>query len=431
MKHISTDGLEFDATGINSLPIPTPLFRAERSGHCIFLGLKTFSNDQDCQMSGIARQFEPQITRSGGAPSKFRFTIRCSECASADTYEVSRPTSNDAVKGYFNERGWLLGRAPAFDVCSACLARPRHAQEMKPAVPRPETRAADKRHQETAEILARHLGKPEELAAAVFRPKEAKPPQSPAPKALQPIHPTPALPPEVEQTLTEMAADLKGLRSAVGLIADQVSQLVALGGQQIEAIARVAPTLLRSTEGLSGSLRQVVGAIQVIPHPARPVAGLQSVSGAEAGPELTRAVDAESASVPELEVQEAPRRDGRKRKAEVEEGQIASAAVVVKSIADAKRPDRFYTSIRLPRALWDNAGFGPDDRLLLDWSGKALTIERATEGGVKPKSIGDASVVLQSWKLGNLNVDQLKVTGANGSLRLTSHLTIGHKRPEA
>jgi hypothetical protein len=108
-------------------------------------------------------------------------------------------------------------------------------------------------------------------------------------------------------------------------------------------------------------------------------------------------------------------------------GQIASAAVVVKSIADTKRPDRFYTSIRLPRELWDSAGFGPDDRLLLDWSGKALTIERTAEGGVKPKSIGDASVVLQSWKLGNLNFDQPKVTGAIGSLRLAA----GRKRPEA
>ena len=44
-------------------------------------------------MSGIARQFEPQITRSGGAPSKYRFTIRCSDCARTDTYEAFRPTS--------------------------------------------------------------------------------------------------------------------------------------------------------------------------------------------------------------------------------------------------------------------------------------------------------------------------------------------------
>ncbi|MFD0466645.1 hypothetical protein ACFQY9_36810 [Microvirga aerilata] len=96
-----------------------------------------------------------------------------------------------------------------------------------------------------------------------------------------------------------------------------------------------------------------------------------------------------------------------------------SAPIVVKSIPDAKRSDRFYTSIRLPRDLWDQAGFSPEDRLLLDWSGKALAIERATEGGVKPKAIGGTSVVLQSWKLGNLNFDHPKVTETDGGLRLT------------
>jgi hypothetical protein len=93
---------------------------------------------------------------------------------------------------------------------------------------------------------------------------------------------------------------------------------------------------------------------------------------------------------------------------------------VVKSIPDAKRSDRYYTSIRLPRELWDSAGFGPEDRLLLDWRGKALTIERAAEGGVKPKSVGATVVVLQSWKLGNLNFEKPKVTGADASLRLTA-----------
>jgi hypothetical protein len=93
---------------------------------------------------------------------------------------------------------------------------------------------------------------------------------------------------------------------------------------------------------------------------------------------------------------------------------------VVKSIPDAKRSDRFYTIIRLPRELWDQAGFGPEDRLLLDWSGKALTIERAKEGGVKPKAVGGSSVVLQSWKLGNLNFDQIKVHSGDASLRLTT-----------
>ena len=123
-------------------------------------------------MSGIARQFEPQITRSGGAPSKFRFTVYCSDCAATDSYEASRPTSDDAVRGYFKDRGWLLGRAASFDVCPACLARPRHGQKMQPAGGRRETKALDARHRDTADILARHLGKPEALAAEVFRPKE-------------------------------------------------------------------------------------------------------------------------------------------------------------------------------------------------------------------------------------------------------------------
>jgi hypothetical protein len=110
----------------------------------------------------------------------------------------------------------------------------------------------------------------------------------------------------------------------------------------------------------------------------------------------------------------------RPEQAEDQTRKTSSVPVSIKSIPDAKRPDRFYTSIRLPRELWDQAGFEPEDRLLLDWSGKALIIERVAEGGVKPKSIGEASVVLQSWKLGNLNLDQPKVTGANASLRLTA-----------
>ena len=191
-------------------------------------------------MTGIARQFEPQITRSGGSLSKFRFTVRCSDCANTDTYEASRPTSSDAVRGYFKNRGWLLGRAASFDLCPACLARPRLAQETQPAGQRRETKALDKPHRDTADILARHLGK-KELAAEVFRPKEAKPTQSPTPEAPQPTRAPLTLSPEIERTLSGMATDLKGLRSALELMTDQVSQLVALGSQQVEAFAQLTP----------------------------------------------------------------------------------------------------------------------------------------------------------------------------------------------
>ena len=82
-----------------------------------------------------------------------------------------------------------------------------------------------------------------------------------------------------------------------------------------------------------------------------------------------QAVDAEPAPAAETAVQEPPRRTKGRRKAKDDTIVSEPADIVVKSIADSKGKDRFYTSIRLPRQLWDQAGFGPEDRLLLDWSG--------------------------------------------------------------
>ena len=200
------------------------------------------TNDQDylrCPASHVSssRRLPAAVALppSTALPSAAR-TVR-----STDTYEASRPTSHDAVKGYFRDRGWLLGRAASFDLCPACLARPRHAQETQSAGQRRETKALDRRHRDTADILARHLGKPEELAAEVFRPKEAKPIQPPAPGAAASNRWRRLLSPEAEQTLSGMAADLKGLRAAVELMADQLSQLVALGSRQTRSPRQSAP----------------------------------------------------------------------------------------------------------------------------------------------------------------------------------------------
>ncbi|MBM6582692.1 hypothetical protein ILT44_21030 [Microvirga sp. BT689] len=389
-------------------------------------------------MPGIARQFEPQITRTGGAPSKYRFTARCSTCPKSDIYEASKPAGDEFVKGYFKDRGWLLGRDRAYDLCPACLAKPREAQRPRPSndarpqgspaaasLPSRQSAPADKRPRDTADILARHLGKPEALAAEVFRPKPVQTPRPSAPEASTQTGSAPALSREVEQALTGMAAELKGLRSTMEGMAEQVSKLVALGGQQIEAIARLAPLMVQSAEGISGGLRDVVSAIRTIPTASLPVGETARVEEL-----LTRETasveqqDVEISSEPEplvaFRAKESVRHKRRSKQTKDGSGKAISAPVVVRSIPDAKRSDRFYTSIRVPREVWDQAGFGPEDRLLLEWSGKTLSIKRAAEGGVKPKSIGEAAVVLQSWKLGNLNFDKPKVTGADASLRLTA-----------
>ena len=215
-------------------------------------------------MPGIARQFEPQITRTGGAPSKYRFTARCSGCQKTDAYESSTSVGDDFVKGYFKDRGWLLARDRAHDLCSACLAKPREAQQPRQrdevrhhrspeAANHPDrpTPAADKRSRDTADILARHLGKPAALAAEVFRPKPVQAPRPPAADVPQQLAPAPGLSPEVEQALTGMAAELKGLRSAMDLMAEQMGKLVSLGTQQIEAMARLTPLVVQSAEGIS------------------------------------------------------------------------------------------------------------------------------------------------------------------------------------
>src|SRR6478735_11790017 len=162
-------------------------------------------------MPGIARQFEPQITRTGGVPSKYRFTARCSRCQKTDTYESGTSVGDASVIGHFKDRGWLLARDRAHDLCSACLAKPHGAQQPRQRnevrhhrssdavthADRP-TPVADRRSRDTADILARHLGKPDALAAEVFRPKPVQAPRPPAADMPQPVAPAPALPPEVQ-----------------------------------------------------------------------------------------------------------------------------------------------------------------------------------------------------------------------------------------
>jgi len=207
------------------------------------------------------------------------------------------------------------------------------------------------------------------------------------------------------------------------LIAEQVSKLVALGGQQIEATARLAPLVVQSAQEITSSVREVVRAVSILPNrslqPAEPTDAREQLTS-QPVQDHDQTLDTEATSDIEVGATESLRQGQRTTTLGKKARKSASTPVVVKSIPDSKRSDRFYTSIRLPRALWDSAGFRPEDRLLLEWSGRTLSIDRAAEGGVKPKSIGEAAVILQSWKLGNLNFDKLKVTEADAALRLTA-----------
>lgn len=379
-------------------------------------------------MPTFVRQFEPHVTRSGEM-AKFRFTIRCSSCARSETYEANKPVSDDLVKGYFRDHGWLLGRERTYDLCRTCLAKPQDTTPTR----RPtdngrsgsarsserRTESISKREQETADILARHLGKPEALAAEVFRPKKQQA-DPPAPSAVQtPTEPVTGVPLELSQALVSLASDLKGLKGAMEDISGHLNRLVTIGAQQTEAITNLGNLLYQSALQMSEGMQKFAGAIQPAQNLSLPFA--EHVR-AEMSPRTesvlkqpTADIEPPSAKFPS---RKEPKRRQRSKINEKPSGDTA-AAIVVKSIPDVNHANRFYTSIRLPRDVWDAAGFIPDDRLLLDWDGQSLTVSRATEGGVKPKAVGKAQVVLQSWKLGNLNLDQLYLNHHNTGFRLT------------
>ena len=252
------------------------------------------------------RQFVPEITRSGGRPSKVQFTIRCSECSDAATFESKGLVSDGAVSHWFRQKGWLLGRnSRSFDICPACLGL---ADGMRPAQRRAASGAGtrtfssaktvekgspmSKPKDDTERLIARHFGKPPQTKAHPT-------PSSPADRGRDmdrerslagssskqpPEFDGPATPSRddrlLERFVASIASDIESMRAAVVQMVEQMGRIVssqmeqtnlhkeaiAAQRQQIEAVARLAPLLVRSAEGVSGSVREAIAGIQTLAH---------------------------------------------------------------------------------------------------------------------------------------------------------------------
>jgi hypothetical protein len=197
---------------------------------------------------------------------------------------------------------------------------------------------------------------------------------------------------------------------------EQLGQLVALGNQQDAAVQRLAVLI----EVLSGSGKREDAAGVVLSK--QPLLDTSAENEGE-GDVNARLDEPHAEPKPERDPQPASRSRSRKQAVPLQSQaptarKHAVEPVLVSSIVDPKRPSRFYTSIRLSRDLWDRSGFGASDRLQIDWTGEILSIARVTEGGVKPKKVGDKVVVLQSWRLGDLNFAQAAVAAEPDGLRL-------------
>lgn len=67
------------------------------------------------------REFDPQIVRSGGIPSRVNFNVVCSQCGYEKAYEANKVLPDEIVKKRFKQWGWLLGRNRAHDLCPSCV----------------------------------------------------------------------------------------------------------------------------------------------------------------------------------------------------------------------------------------------------------------------------------------------------------------------
>ncbi len=96
----------------------------------------------------------------------------------------------------------------------------------------------------------------------------------------------------LERFIASIASDIESMRAAVVQMVEQMGRIVssqmeqtnlhkeaiAAQRQQIEAVARLAPLLVRSAEGVSGSVREAIAEIQTLTHsPGVPKAAPTSV----------------------------------------------------------------------------------------------------------------------------------------------------------
>lgn len=215
-------------------------------------------------MTGKTREFEPATLRAGGEAVRFTFRVTCSKCGDHADWETPKKMPDDVVRKRFSERKWLLGRNRAYDVCPSCLGvKPENRLadvfrvrtnegDVEPAAAILADAEADRarRHREAGEAIDRLLA-PKPEAQPIPQPSGAAdraPP--PSPEALA-----------AAESLAAIAETLSDIRAGNELMVELLQQIIARSdaqiakqAQTIEAVARIAPVIARSSESLSESL---------------------------------------------------------------------------------------------------------------------------------------------------------------------------------
>lgn len=211
-------------------------------------------------MSTTLREFEPQAVRQGGISARFIFSVTCSKCGVSDEWDSSKRMPDDVVRKRFSDRRWLLGRNRAHDLCPTCIGvkqENRLADVFKvtsngePVAPAAaivgaahEEKAKD--HKKTDDLLARHFGKKEPLLA---EPQPiAEPQQQSVALDLAPLLDAMN---NISTTLADIHAGNELIVELLQKMSERSDLMIAKQEQTIEAVARIAPVIARSTESIN------------------------------------------------------------------------------------------------------------------------------------------------------------------------------------
>jgi hypothetical protein len=196
----------------------------------------------------------------------FHFPVTCCKCKAEEKLEFNKPASDAVVSAKLRRKGWLLARGRSDDICPTCMGvKPENqlASVFKVKNGIPAEAIVDQvitlRDQQTTTVLERLRTVPEETAWMSSDPHSL--PSSP-----------PALPSSEPASTSspQKAIDTAEIVAAIELNTEQLSTLIALAKQQIEAIARIVPAVVRSNEALTATLQNLergVARLEAAPPP--------------------------------------------------------------------------------------------------------------------------------------------------------------------
>ena len=377
----------------------------------------------------VERQFPAEFVRQGGLLTKTLVTIQCCRCPNTKVHESKTVLPDEVISKRLKRWGWVLGRNRSYDICPSCAgvtvenrlagrfrvtsdgSQVASPSEVADAVGRDRARKA----KETEALIDRTFGRnPSQASIPEASPSE---PMSSEPQT--PVTPESRRLETIEQSVVSMAGEIGQMRAGIELLLEQIGTLVGLQGQQVQAIANLSGIVARSNEGIGVGLNMLSAAVRELSQ------NTKAPGPVPASPHPVSDID-----IPSLPLRS---RDPAPGKQKADSRNLPSPSrtrlhsrtkadhrpVSINSYRDGKNPSKYYTMVQLPKSAWTDFGFHADDRVLIDRvEDQSIHIRRAEEGGVKLKKVTDATITIQTTRIGNLNFEVQNPVGSNGELLL-------------